>query len=50
MSPTQTPSPDNAQLPQDRNIHASCGIRTPTPNKRVALDYHALDRAATGIG
>ena len=38
ISPTQKPPPDNAQLPQETNIHVSCGIRTPNPSKWAAVD------------
>jgi hypothetical protein len=36
ISPTQRPLPDNTQHSQQTNIHASGGIRTHNPSKRVA--------------
>jgi hypothetical protein len=37
-SPSQRPLPDNTQLSQQTDIHASDGIRTYSPNKRAAAD------------
>jgi hypothetical protein len=46
--PSQRPLPDNTQHSQERDIHASGGIRTRTPENEQSQTY-ALGRVAIGI-
>jgi hypothetical protein len=42
--PTQQSLPDNTQQSQEKDIHASGGIRTRDPNKRAAADPRITPR------
>ena len=44
ISPTHRPVPDNAQISQETNIHASGGTRTHNSSKRAAADPRLRSR------
>jgi len=49
ISPSQRPLPANTQHSQKTDIHASRGVRTRNPIKRVSADRHWLISLATWI-
>ena len=48
ISPTQRPLPDNTQHSQQKDIHATVGIRTRNPSKRAAAIPHLRQRRPPG--
>jgi len=49
IGPSQRPLPDNTQHSQQTDSHASGGIRTRNPRRRMSWHY-TLERVATEIG